>query len=45
MITAAGEAAILHDLRSCRDMVDPLLRDKAEALWGVPLKFNDRSSG
>jgi len=44
-VAASGEAAILHDVRSDRDSVHPLLRDKAEALWGVPLKLNDAVIG
>ena len=41
MVASSGEAAILQDTRGCRETVHPLLRDKAEALWGVPLKPND----
>lgn len=44
-VASAGEAVILHDLRSYRDSVDPLLRDKAEALWGISLKLNDTVTG
>jgi len=44
-VASSGEAAILQDTRGCRDMVHPLLRDKAEALWGVPLKLNDSVIG
>jgi len=44
-VASAGEAVILHDLRSYRDNVDPLLRDKAEALWGISLKLNDTVTG
>ena len=44
-VAASGDPAILHDLRGLRDQVDPLLRDKAEALWGIPLKLNDVVTG
>jgi len=44
-VASSGETTILHDLRSCRDNVDPLLRDKAEALWGIPLKLNEVVTG
>jgi signal transduction histidine kinase len=44
-IATSGEAAILADLRGCRDTVHPLLRDKAEAIWGVPLKLNGAITG
>jgi signal transduction histidine kinase len=44
-IAASGEAAILSDLRGHRESIDPWVRDKAEALWGVPLKLNDAVIG
>jgi signal transduction histidine kinase len=40
-IANSGEAAIVPDVRSYREAVDPLLRDKAEAIWGVPLKLGE----
>ena len=40
-IANSGEAAILPDLRGLRESVEPLLRDKAEAIWGVPLKLGE----
>jgi signal transduction histidine kinase len=40
-IANSGEAAIVQDVRSYREAVDPLLRDKAEAIWGVPLKLGE----
>ncbi len=44
-IASSGETAILPDLRTSTASVDPLLRDKAEALWGAPLKLNDTVTG
>lgn len=44
-VASSGETTILHDLRGCRDTVGPLLRDKAEALWGIPLKLNEIVTG
>ena len=44
-VAASGEPMILHDMRGMRDQVDPLLRDKAEALWGIPLKLNEAVTG
>jgi signal transduction histidine kinase len=45
LVASSGEATILHDLRGMREQVDPLLRDKAEALWGIPLKLNETVTG
>jgi len=44
-IATSGEATILADLRGSQDTIDPVLRDRAEALWGVPLKLNDAVIG
>jgi len=44
-VATNGEAMILPDVRGSRDSIDPLLRDKAEALWGIPLKVNDTVIG
>ncbi len=44
-VATNGEPVVLHDLRGCRELVDPLLRDKAEALWGIPLKLNESVIG
>jgi signal transduction histidine kinase len=44
-VASSGEAAILHDLRGAGLLIDPVLRDKAEALWGVPLKLGDSVIG
>jgi signal transduction histidine kinase len=44
-VASSGETTILSDLRGCRDTVDPFLRDKAEALWGISLKLNDVVTG
>lgn len=40
-IANSGEAAILQDVRTYIEAVDPLLRNKAEAIWGVPLKLGE----
>jgi len=45
LMASTGDATILHDLRGMREQVDPLLRDKAEALWGIPLKLNETVTG
>jgi signal transduction histidine kinase len=45
VVAANGEPLILHDLRGALEQVDPLLRDKAEALWGIPLKLNEAVTG
>ncbi len=37
-IALTGEPAILADLRSSQENLDPFLQDKALALWGVPLR-------
>ncbi len=44
-VAANGEPVVLHDLRGSREPVDPLLRDKAEALWGIPLRLNESVIG
>jgi len=44
-VACSGETTILHDLRGCRDTVDPLLHEKAEALWGIPLKLKGVVTG
>jgi signal transduction histidine kinase len=44
-VATNGEPVILHDLRGCREAIDPLLREKAEALWGIPLKLNESVIG
>jgi len=44
-IATTGETTIVSDVRSSLDAVHPLLRDKAEAVWGVPLKRNDIVTG
>lgn len=40
-IALSGEPAILPDLRTSSDGLDPFLQGKAEALWGVPLKSHE----
>lgn len=37
-IALSGEPAILADLRNSVENLDPFLKDKAKALWGVPLR-------
>jgi len=44
-VAASSEPTILHDLRGGRETVDPLLRDKAEAVWGIRLKLNESVIG
>jgi signal transduction histidine kinase len=40
-----GEPAILPDLELSNGSLNPLLRNKAKALWGVPLRINDQVIG
>ncbi len=44
-IAKTGEPAILPDLSVSKGALNPFLRDKAKALWGVPLKSADRVIG
>ena len=44
-IALSGESAILPDLRTSSDGLDPFLQGKAEALWGVPLRSNESVIG
>ncbi len=45
-IASTGEPAILPDLRGADiDGLDPLLKGKAQALWGVPLRSKDTVIG
>ncbi len=40
-----GEAAILPDLDHSHGTLNPVLRQKAKALWGVPLRISDQVIG
>ncbi len=40
-----GEPAILPDLDHANGTLNPILRQKAKALWGVPLRINDQVIG
>jgi signal transduction histidine kinase len=40
-----GEPAILPDLEHSNGSLNPILRAKAKALWGVPLRINDQVIG
>jgi signal transduction histidine kinase len=40
-----GEPAILPDLDHTSGTLNPILRAKAKALWGVPLRINDQIIG
>jgi signal transduction histidine kinase len=44
-IFETGEADILPDLSLSSGMLNPELRERAKALWGVPLKISDRVIG
>jgi signal transduction histidine kinase len=44
-IAKTGEPAMLPNLAQSAGVLNPFLRDKAKALWGVPLKSGDRVIG
>jgi len=44
-IARTGEPAILPDLEQSHGLLNPVLKDKAKALWGVPLRSNDQVIG
>jgi signal transduction histidine kinase len=44
-IAATGEPGIVPDLRVPQNGIDPMLQNKAKALWGVPLKSADTVIG
>jgi signal transduction histidine kinase len=44
-IAQTGEPAILPDLDRSDGVLNPILRTKAKALWGVPLKHGDEVIG
>ena len=41
-IAESGEPGILPDITTSRGLLNPVLRNYAKALWGMPLKANDR---
>jgi len=44
-IALTGEPAILPDLENSPGMLNPVLRQRAKALWGVPLRSNNQVIG
>jgi len=44
-IALTGEPAILPDLENSHGLLNPVLREKAKALWGVPLRISDQVIG
>jgi signal transduction histidine kinase len=44
-IAESGEPGILPDITTSRGLLNPVLRNYAKALWGMPLKANDRVIG
>ncbi len=44
-IAQSGEAAILPDLDNSDGLLNPVLRAKAKALWGVPMKAGEQVVG
>ncbi|MGZ4788215.1 MAG: GAF domain-containing sensor histidine kinase [Terriglobales bacterium] len=44
-IALTGEPAILPDLEHSQGLLNPALREKAKALWGVPLRSNNQTIG
>ncbi|MGC2112850.1 MAG: GAF domain-containing sensor histidine kinase [Candidatus Korobacteraceae bacterium] len=44
-IAATGEPGILPDLRVPQNGIDPILQNKAKAVWGVPLKSGETVIG
>ena len=44
-IALTGEPAILPDLENSHGLLNPVLRERAKALWGVPLRSNDQVIG
>lgn len=44
-IAATGEPGILPDISESHGLLNPFCRDKAAALWGVPLKAGDKVIG
>lgn len=44
-IAATGEPAILPDIAESHGVLNPFCREKAQSLWGVPLKTGDKVIG
>ena len=44
-IAKSGEPAILPDLQHSHGVLNPMLRQKAKALWGMPLRISDQVIG
>jgi signal transduction histidine kinase len=44
-IAESGEPGILPDLNASSGLLNPVLKKHAKALWGMPLKANDRVIG
>jgi len=44
-IARTGEPSILPDLQHSYGLLNPVLREKAKALWGMPLKIADQVIG
>jgi signal transduction histidine kinase len=44
-IALSGEPAILPDLAHSQGILNPVLQDKAKALWGMPLRISDQVIG
>jgi signal transduction histidine kinase len=44
-IAETGTPAILPDLDHSHGMLNPILKEKAKALWGVPLRISDQVIG
>lgn len=44
-IAETGEPGILPDLNASHGLLNPILRDYAQSLWGMPLKTQDRVIG
>ena len=44
-IAESGEPGILPDLNASTGLLNPVLRNHAKALWGMPLRANDRVIG
>lgn len=44
-IAETGQSAILPDLEQTYGLLNPVLREKAKALWGMPLRSNDQVIG
>lgn len=45
LIAKTGEPAILPDLENSHGLLNPVLKEKAKALWGMPLRISDQVTG